>query len=76
MNPTVNKARLMCRIETKILLAARKMGFVTATGTQAVLRCAGVAMKINGRTIIETGECAIVAPLAESAILRWREYVN
>jgi hypothetical protein len=63
VNPTINKARLLNRIETKILLAGRRMGFVPAMGTQAVLRCNGVALRVQGRIVIETGECAIVAEL-------------
>ena len=63
MNPAINKDYVLRRIATKIVRAAERVGRLPAVGMQAVLRCAGVAMRVDGCIVIETGECAIVAPL-------------
>ena len=37
-----DKQKLLKRIQMKVIMASEKMGYVSATGTQAVLRCRGL----------------------------------
>jgi len=51
MNPTVNLSYTMLRIAAKINRAAEHIGFLPATGTQAVLRCGGKVMYVQQKTL-------------------------
>jgi hypothetical protein len=48
MNPTVDKDFILRRAATKIVLAAERLGRMSATGTQAVLHCNGKVMYKSG----------------------------
>jgi hypothetical protein len=62
MNPAINKTVLMQRIAKKVILAANRIGALTATGTQSALRCGGVVCKEGGKYYVETGLVGIDLP--------------
>jgi hypothetical protein len=39
-----DKQKMLKRIQMKIIMASEKMGYVSAPGTQAVLRCKGLVL--------------------------------
>lgn len=53
MNPTLDIQAVDRRIAKKVEKRVERIGFMRAEGTQAVLRCGGVVMFTNGKTVEE-----------------------
>jgi hypothetical protein len=51
MNPTINLRYAMLRIAAKVHRAAERISFLSATGTQAVLRCGGKVFYVQSKTL-------------------------
>jgi hypothetical protein len=47
LNPTVNQSAILKRIAVKVARAADRLGYLPATGTQAVLRCRGIVKYVK-----------------------------